>query len=1209
MTLLSSVSASVSLTEAGNENVEIESKFDENMQLADSLEAFFDQFDHPSADEDYWGHQVTEEDVLEVNEEIDELGDSPEKHFEDISLEDMMWGYEEGYGMYENLDEEQIQTLYPEEAADILEMRALKEEVTIENRRQLEGKAIRYNPNKPEDKLCQMTVEVTDFAQLQLAVNNVDVDCIKLVTGTTYTWTDDTTLEISANRHLSIFAEEPVVSYSTYTQMKQVVKDKIAGKDLMRATLQGSQAPSAPPMFKINGGQLSVKGVIVRRGAGFDPTDGAQRGGFIYCTMGSVKLINSNFFFFPNANTLPPFSIREAVDRALDYKTLKPQLEQYNRDYLANFDAKTATPYVDAGFINGGNVYIKTGTLSVLKCSFSVYTAEAITAVPTNGAAAAQNAVLLASVKVLGGFMYVGKGKCITKLTKFDEFIPLSQLVVTKQVTMFKLFGFLQAVTTGIMNKSLFSVFLNQIGFPTQLLTGAGLLYFVGSGTGIFTGGSIIYNAFSPVWIGVGGAMFVGAGNLVVTGVFFNFNEVLSTFIGYGNLLFNGAGTLILTGGPTLANRGTELTIGGGTVAFLGAGVNINTGVPTEVFTGASYRLCAGYGFFQGSGHWLLVGSPVNFFSGALAVRGTGEYAFNGAGGVSVVGSPLISGSGAKWAFGFGLFGGLGAGKFMLAGTPVIEFAGSKGCFGVGCIVGNGAGIYLLEGVAVDLFHGYDFSFGKGQVVFLGYGGAYNKGVQVGQFYGYQSVNEDNPGVFVGNEIIDEKIEAFKAAKLRKKYLGLSGTEIEANGFVWGGDASISMASEEQVGLDISVEGDCRVCGVDAVAGENSCAVETICDTAEETVVPEEIILFNGELTVSCTVSKVVPEYPAKPAEDAAKEEVEAWRTEKSVYKESMRQNAFGCVNPFALDALLVDSGINAGLLSVTKKTTSNDVNVAECGTTEVYQVVLQSNDYVEAKSMEAAFELLQLEIDSIQEAAVIDEQSMICSSTISPVDMNVVKAPAPEIDVTGVLERGEEIEIVWDFLHDEGLTKAEVELVKLREEEIGIFGKNSWDISTRAASDTIKLVKDGEISGQTTYKLAEDLPGGNYVIRVTGSSKIGTKVTGDSQIFELGFGEKAVHFQQSVALGEKVFIPFTGFNDNVKVTLQQVDPATETMEKIAVIKKSYNGSKGTVKPVKWTVPTNLDTGDNYVVAISAKAKKAGAEPIVVLSKPFSITV
>jgi len=285
-------------------------------------------------------------------------------------------------------------------------------------------------------------------------------------------------------------------------------------------------------------------------------------------------------------------------------------------------------------------------------------------------------------------------------------------------------------------------------------------------------------------------------------------------------------------------------------------------------------------------------------------------------------------------------------------------------------------------------------------------------------------------------------------------------------------------------------------------------------------------------------------------------------------------------------------------------------VNADECATTEVYSLVLQSNDYLEAKSMESAFESLQLEIDTIQQSAVVDEQSNICSGTLSSVDMNVVKAPAPEIDVTGTVDRGEEIEIVWDFLHEEGLTKAEVELIRLREEEIGIFGKNSWDLSTRAASDTIKLVRDGELSGQTTYRLAEDLAGGNYVFRVTGTSKIGTKISGDSQIFEIGYGEKVVHFQQeSVALGEKVFIPFSGFSDNVKVTLQQVDPATDSMEKIAVIKKSYKGSKGTVKPVKWTVPTNIKTGDNYVVAISGKSKVSGADPIVVLSKPFSITL
>jgi len=83
---------------------------------------------------------------------------------------------------------------------------------------------------------------------------------------------------------------------------------------------------------------------------------------------------------------------------------------------------------------------------------------------------------------------------------------------------------------------------------------------------------------------------------------------------------------------------------------------------------------------------------------------------------------------------------------------------------------------------------------------------------------------------------------------------------------------------------------------------------------------PEEIILFNGEITLTCTVLKDAPEYPSKPAENAPEDELEVWRSEKSAYKESMRQNAYGCVNPFALDEMLVDLGINAGLLSVTKK-------------------------------------------------------------------------------------------------------------------------------------------------------------------------------------------------------------------------------------------------------------------------------------------------
>jgi len=1211
----------------------------EKEEMPQELATWFEQFDKPAADPHYWGDHDAE-DIDAIYDEIDETSKSPYAQFEDFTLEDLYFGYDEDY-MNDFADLKTVEDIllsYPDmterEANTIIELRQYKSELDeaaakySAEHRQLtnykKGKAISYDPAKKD--ICRQTQNVYDFDDLKMAVNDQTIDCIQLEKNTTYTWpVGQEPLEIKANRHLSIFVKEENAYKTTKNfdskndridkQMKSLSKEDLDDK-IPTTTLQGDATPTGKSMFRITGGTLVVSDVIVRRGTGAS-SDGAQRGGFIYTVMGGVKTVNCQFFFFQNFDTANPFNLKDLKE--IDWKTLRKNIKEYDSEYLKAWkaidhksktkDEKIAGPVV----IEGGNFYIETGTLEHIKNRFNFFTKEQILFQPTDPVGDAQTAPLLLKIEVNGGYSFVGKGQLRTKLTKFVEFIPLEHLFKTKTITTFKLNGALNHVTSGSLKKTLSCVFVNQAGFPRQILWGAGFLLYNGAGNVILTGMSVQYNSWLPVWIGVGGALFNGAGNVIITGVFYNFNEAVSTFIGMGKLIFNGAGTLISTGSPALANYGIETIIGGATYNFLGAGVNINTGNAVEVYQGWGYRLCAGFGYFTGAGHYLLLGSPTTFANGALAYRGIAEYAWAGSGSLAAIGSPINDFSGYKWAFGYGLYVGLGAGKLMATGLAIDEFAGFKGCFGAGCFVGQGAGLLLLHGVRVGLYHGFDFTYGAGQVVFLGAGAASTVHVDVGQEYGYQVVNEDNPGVFVGNQWVQEQAESIFGQIASYAGASASRAAVGPDGQVRdlvASEVSISMAGEDIAEFAISEEGSCSICASPDISSEHNCEIsEQPCAIEREKMAdtPEEIILFIGELMVTCTTLKSIPVYPESPTADADDEAWSTFRSAKSTYKQEMRDNKYGCANPALVEQMLVDMGVETDLMTVAL--VKSDVTSNECGSTETYNIAVQSHDYEESLKIQEKFDGLSENLaESVQRFAVVEEQSNICTASVSDVNMNVIKAPLPDVRVTGEFVRGESVDIEWNFEHKSGLVKAQIELIRLREGDEERIVSKDWHFGSRA--DTIMIQKNAELTGLTTYEIPENLPGGRYVFRVTGISKIGTQISDTTEILLLGYAPRSVDIDiESVKTGEELIIPYNGFDKSVKITLQQIDPATEAMEKIAIIKQSARGYKGNTKPVEWKIPRDIESGDNYVVVVSPKNRKSlnEVDSKIAVSKPFSI--
>lgn len=1287
MMLLGSTNQKYSVSAEEEESIvtmPIMDSMEDSMAMDSSFDQWLEQFDHPTADPDFWGEHP-EESIDAVHEEIENTVNSPYDQFKDFTQEDLTFGYdEEYYNQFKGMSEDEILAsnpdLHPQDAWEITSLIDSKSKLELINeaaqsdhrmlKSKKNNKAIHFSPTS--DNSCQTTQTANDFAELQTHFNTPNVDCIQLVEGNTYDWpTDGTgTLVLEAGRHISIYVNKNSVERSTKYSVKNNKndnKDKLFAErhNLPTTTFQGCvNSDTCPPMFFNKGGTLSVSDVIVRRSngnvlpAGVDGItfkkknrELGQQGGFIFALMGGVKVVNCQFFFFGNDDTESPFTLKDLKN--LDWKQRRAEMKDYNKQYMEEWKkidkkGRTKEEKIAAPFhVTGGNIYIATGTLEVVKCGFSFWTPEFLKAIPDPIASAA--APSISRLDITGGYLYVGKGQLRTKLTKFTEYIPLRHFLKTKSILLIKLRGVLNAVTSGTLKKELTCVFVNQQGFPNQVLTGTGFLYYVGTGNAIITGASLQYNSITPTWIGLGGAVFNGAGNIILTGVFFNFNEVASTYIGLGKLIFNGAGTLIMTGCPALANYVVDTTISGGyfTVA---AGVNINTGNAAEIFSVWSYRLVVGHAYFTGSGHYLLLGSPSLFSNGAIAVRGTGDYAFQGAGGMSIIGSPINDFSASKWVFGYGMYAGVGAGLLMQTGCPVHEFAAFKGCFGVGCILANGAGVIRLQFNSVQLNHGVDFTYGLGQVVFLGVGLASTYQIDVQQNYGYQAVNDGNPGVFVGQTYLQEQFEtvmgrlqqtgALQATASTPQGLASRTEEVLNRQGLVARATTISMAGEDVIEMEININEDiesveeCSICGSDItnVAGENSCSVSETCEEAIDTELePEEIILFVGELAVTCTTLKSIPEYPSKPADDADTEEWTSYRTQKSAYKRDMRNNVYGCASPQLIKQMFIEEGINADLLTVSKKTTATDDEASVCETTETYLIAAQSNDYFNALELEAAFNTIANSdlTDIVTKTSIMDAQSNICTASIvdDKVNMNVIRAPAPSVEIVqGEFARGNSIDLEWSFDHEDGLSKVNIELIRLREDRGDEIFENNWILGERYSSDSRTILKTKDFSGTVTYTIPEELAGGEYVFRVTGISKIGTEISGNSELFQLGYPPRSVDVIMpvssadtdtdtaaisSIQSGEEIVIPYNGFDKNVKITLQKKDPVTEAMEKIAVIKQSARGYKGSSKPITWTIPRDIEGGDNYVIVVSPKNQKnrKDVNPTQAISQPFSINV
>jgi hypothetical protein len=278
----------------------------------------------------------------------------------------------------------------------------------------------------------------------------------------------------------------------------------------------------------------------------------------------------------------------------------------------------------------------------------------------------------------------------------------------------------------------------------------------------------------------------------------------------------------------------------------------------------------------------------------------------------------------------------------------------------------------------------------------------------------------------------------------------------------------------------------------------------------------------------------------------------------------------------------------------------------------ETNVVSVQSDDYEQALEIEQTFDAIASDLtEDVQRSAVIEEQSNICSATLGEVDMNVIKAPKPEVEITqGEFVRGGEVSVMYSFLHENGLVKANVELIRLKEGRDNSIMEQNWALGERDSSKSIQIVKNGELNDELVYNVPEDLPGGSYIFRVTGITKIGTEIVGDSEVFQLGYQPRTVDFEaESVTIGEELMIPFSGFDTNVKVTLEKQDPATDALEKMAIIKKSARGFNGNSKPVKWTIPEDIEAGDNYVIVVSPKNSKVDTDvdASLAVSKPFSI--